>query len=44
MEMLYVEEMSVAEVADVFGWSGAKVRVRAFRAKHSLKRILKRFL
>jgi RNA polymerase sigma-70 factor (ECF subfamily) len=44
LQMLYSEEMSVAEVSEVFEWSRAKVRVRAFRAKHSLKRILKRFL
>jgi RNA polymerase sigma-70 factor (ECF subfamily) len=44
LQMLYAEEMSVAEVGIVFGWSRAKVRVRAFRAKHALKRRLKRFL
>ena len=44
LQMLHGQEMSVADVAEVFGWSRAKVKVRAFRARRSLKRILKRFL
>lgn len=44
LQMLYAEEMSVAETAEVFGWSRAKVKVRAFRARRSLSRVLKRFL
>jgi RNA polymerase sigma-70 factor (ECF subfamily) len=42
--MLYAEEMSVAEAAEAFGWSRAKVKVRAFRARRALARVLKRFL
>jgi len=44
LQMLYAEEMTIAEIAEVFGWSRAKVKVRAFRARHALRRILKRFL
>ncbi len=44
LQMLYVEEMTVTEIADAFGWSRAKVKVRAFRARLALRRILKRFL
>lgn len=44
LQMLYAHEMSVAEVAQVFGWSRAKVKVRAFRARRFLGRTLKRFL
>jgi RNA polymerase sigma-70 factor (ECF subfamily) len=38
--LLHLEEMSVAEVAELTGWSAAKVKVRAFRARKELKRIL----
>jgi RNA polymerase sigma-70 factor, ECF subfamily len=35
-----IEERSVREVADLTGWSESNVKVRAFRARHALKRIL----
>lgn len=38
--LLHLEERSVREVADATGWSEAKVKVRAFRARKELKRIL----
>lgn len=44
LQMLHAYEISVAEAAEIFGWSRAKVKVRAFRARRSLNRILKRFL
>lgn len=42
--MLDAEELSVAEIADLMGWSVSKVKVRAHRARASLRRVLKRFL
>jgi RNA polymerase sigma-70 factor (ECF subfamily) len=42
--MLDAEEMSVAEIAKVTGWSVSKVKVRAHRARASLRRVLQRFL
>jgi RNA polymerase sigma-70 factor, ECF subfamily len=42
--MLEVEEMSVAEIAKIKGWSVSKVKVRAHRARASLRRVLQRFL
>jgi RNA polymerase sigma-70 factor (ECF subfamily) len=42
--MLDAEEMSVSEIADLTGWSVSKVKVRAHRARASLRRVLKRFL
>lgn len=42
--MLEVEEMSVAEIAKTLNWSLSKVKIRAFRARSSLRRTLKRFL
>jgi len=44
MQMLEVEEMSVKEVADITGWSKSKVKIRAFRSRNALRKILKKFL
>lgn len=38
--LLELEEKSVRETAGLTGWSEANVKVRAFRARQSLKRIL----
>lgn len=42
--LIDVEGLSVAEIGQVVGWSSAKVKIRAFRARNELRRILKRFL
>ena len=42
--MLDVEGLSVAEIADLTKWSTSKVKVRAHRARASLRRVLERFL
>ncbi len=42
--MLDVEEMSVSEIAESTRWSVSKVKVRAHRARSSLRKVLKRFL
>ena len=42
--MLDAEEMSVAEIAKMTGWSVSKVKVRAHRARASLRRVLQRFM
>jgi RNA polymerase sigma-70 factor (ECF subfamily) len=44
LQMLYSEELGIAEIAHQFGWSVSKTKVRAWRARHKLKRILKRYL
>ncbi|HEX2640393.1 MAG TPA: RNA polymerase sigma factor [Pyrinomonadaceae bacterium] len=44
LQMLHAEELSITEVAETFGWSRAKVKVKAFRARRHLRKILKRFL
>jgi RNA polymerase sigma-70 factor (ECF subfamily) len=38
------EELSVAEIAELFGWSEAKVKIRAFRARQALRRGAERLL
>ena len=42
--MLDVEGLSVAEIANLLGWTGSKVKVRAHRARAHLRGMLKRFL
>jgi RNA polymerase sigma-70 factor (ECF subfamily) len=42
--MLDAEGLSVSEIADATGWSVSKVKVRAHRARASLRRVLQRFL
>lgn len=42
--MLDAEELSVNEIAKLTGWSVSKVKVRAHRARSSLRKVLKRFL
>jgi RNA polymerase sigma-70 factor (ECF subfamily) len=41
--LLELEEKSVREVAALTGWSEGNVKVRAFRARQKLKRILERY-
>ncbi len=40
--LLHLQDYSVKEIAQMLGWSEAKVKIRAFRARHSLRRTLKR--
>jgi RNA polymerase sigma-70 factor (ECF subfamily) len=44
MQMLYAEEMSVGETAEVMGWSKSKIKVRSWRARNALRKILRNFL
>jgi RNA polymerase sigma-70 factor, ECF subfamily len=44
LQMLFVEEMSVSEIADLTGKSRANIKVRSFRARAALKKILRKFL
>lgn len=44
LQMLDAEEMSVREVAELTGWSVPKIKIRAFRARKALRKILRRFL
>jgi RNA polymerase sigma-70 factor (ECF subfamily) len=42
--MLDVEELSVAEAAELTGWSVSKVKVRAHRARSHLRRVLSKLV
>ncbi len=42
--LLDVEALSVAEIGEVMNWSPAKVKIRVFRARSHLRRLLAKFL
>ena len=42
IQLLEIEERSVREIADLTGWSMALVKVRAFRARAEMRKILAR--
>jgi len=44
LALLEIDDMPVAEIASLTGWSKAKVKVRAHRARASLRRILSRYV
>lgn len=44
LTLLDVEGFSVAEIAEMTGWSISKVKVRAHRARAHLRRIMRKFL
>jgi RNA polymerase sigma-70 factor, ECF subfamily len=44
LQMLYAEELSVAEIAELTGWSQSKVKIKAWRARNALRRIIKKYL
>ncbi len=38
MKLKEAEDLSIAEIAEIMGWSEAKVKIRAFRARRLMKR------
>jgi RNA polymerase sigma-70 factor (ECF subfamily) len=44
LTLLKLEELSIAEIATVTGWTAAKVKMRSHRAQHGLRRLLWKFL
>jgi RNA polymerase sigma-70 factor (ECF subfamily) len=42
--LLNIAELSVAEIAELTGWSISKVKMRAHRARNALRRVLHRFI
>ncbi|MEP6848302.1 MAG: sigma-70 family RNA polymerase sigma factor [Acidobacteriota bacterium] len=44
LQMLHAEGMSIAEIAEAMNWSRSKVKLRAWRARNQLRRILKNYL
>jgi RNA polymerase sigma-70 factor, ECF subfamily len=44
LTLLDGEDLPVAEIAALTGWKTSKVKVRAYRARHALRRVLSEFL
>ena len=44
LQMIYVDGLSIAEAATAMGWTAPKTKLRAWRAKNSLRRTLKRLM
>jgi RNA polymerase sigma-70 factor (ECF subfamily) len=44
IKMLDIEERSVAEIAELFGWSKTLVKIRAFRARRRLRGVVAKLL
>jgi RNA polymerase sigma-70 factor (ECF subfamily) len=42
LTLLHLNEMPLAEIAGHFGWSRAKAKIKAFRARQRLRTILAR--
>jgi RNA polymerase sigma-70 factor (ECF subfamily) len=40
IDLLYFQQRSIAEIRSITGWSGALVKVRAFRARQKMKQLL----
>jgi RNA polymerase sigma-70 factor (ECF subfamily) len=44
LELIYLEDLSVKEAASLMGWSVANVKVRAFRSRRKLEKLLREVL
>lgn len=44
LRMMYAEEMTIADIADALGWTRSNVKIRAWRARASLRKLLQRYL
>ena len=44
LQLLHAEEMSVTEIAEIMNWSRSKVKLRAWRARNALRKVLKKYL
>jgi RNA polymerase sigma-70 factor (ECF subfamily) len=44
LALLKLEELSVAEISNLTGWTAAKIKMRSHRAQHGLRKLLRKFL
>jgi RNA polymerase sigma-70 factor (ECF subfamily) len=44
LALLKLEELSIAEISNLTGWTTAKVKMRSHRAQHGLRQLLRKFL
>jgi RNA polymerase sigma-70 factor, ECF subfamily len=44
LQMLHAEGMNITEIAEAMNWSRSKVKLRAWRARNMLRKVLKKYL
>lgn len=44
LAMFYADGMTFGEIREATGWSGAKIKIRVFRARKKLRGVLKKYL
>jgi len=44
LRMLHAEGMNITEIAEAMNWSRSKVKLRAWRARNMLRKVLKKYL
>jgi len=44
LHMLYSDEMSMGDIAEMFGWSRSNVKIRAWRARAAVRKVLRKIL
>ena len=44
LRMFYEDGMNVGEIAEITGWSKSKIKIRTFRARKALRKVLKKYL
>lgn len=44
LRMYYEDGMEISEIAEITGWSKSKIKIRTFRARKSLRKLLKKYL
>jgi RNA polymerase sigma-70 factor, ECF subfamily len=42
--MFYEEGMNISEIAEITGWSCSKIKIRTFRSRKTLRKLLKKYL
>lgn len=44
LSLMNGDDLSISEISDLTGWSAPKIKMRAFRARASLRRVLHRYI
>lgn len=44
LQMLYAEEMTINDISEATGWSNARIKGRAHRARHALRKVMRKFM
>ena len=44
LRMYYEDGMNVSEISEITGWSKSKIKIRTFRARKALRKVLKKYL